>query len=82
MKVSINDYVLSKPFIQKKVLEKKDDLKNTIPMLAATTFVPVIVVCCYAGEVLDWPQEIVDKITILTKFYGYSELIGVPEGIL
>jgi hypothetical protein len=82
VKVNINDYLLAKPFIQKKILEKKDDLKNIIPVLSATTHVPVIAVCCFAGEVLDWPEEIIEKIRSINKFYGYVEVLGIKEGIL
>lgn len=82
MKININDYILSKPFIQKTILEKKNDLSNTASILAAVSFVPIIAVYCYAGEVLGWTEEIKEAVRRYKKFYGYTKIIGLEENIL
>lgn len=80
MKVDINQYVISKEFIQKCYLEKgSQDASYSIALLAAVTFVPAIVVAFYVGEVANWPESVIDTIIRLKDFYEYKVIENVPE---
>lgn len=79
MKIDLNDFIVNKEFIQKTVLEKKEDLEQKISILSLTTYVPIIVVVFYVAEALNWPEKLLNKIDNLIKFYDYEEILNIPE---
>ena len=80
MKIDLNSYLLSKPFIQKWYLEKGgNDPKKAVSIMSSSTHIPAIVVAFYIGEVDGWSKEIMSTIKSLNNFYDYTEILNIPE---
>ena len=81
MKINLNHYIVGKVFIQEWFLRKaKDEPGYAVSLLAVSTHTPAVVVAFFISEVDNWSPETIKIIDDLTKFYGYKEIIGVPEG--
>ena len=48
-----------------------------IGMLAVSTDVPIIIVCCYIGELYGFTDDLNQKIEDLKKFYDVTEIRGI-----
>jgi hypothetical protein len=81
MIVDLNKYTVNKKPIQDWYRNNKDNapIGLMVSSMAVSTMCPCIVVAFYIGEVSGWPQEILESIERLTKFYDYTEVIGKPE---
>lgn len=80
MKINIDDYILNKKAAQNWFIkEGKDDFNKSIAILACSTMVPCIVICFWLGEVIGWTPEVLNKIEMFVKFYGYTDIKGIPE---
>lgn len=80
MRINLETYKLSKKFIQETYISRyKNDLDFGISFLSAVTYVPVIVCAFYIGEVDGWSDKILNIIDRMTDFYGYKEILGIPE---
>ena len=78
--MNINHYINAKKEIQKLFLKQKDkEILWSISMISVCTHVPVIACTFYIGELLGWPEEILDSIKRLTKNYSYRNIEGIPE---
>ncbi len=82
MIVDIDHYKIQKEFVQSKF--KKDQLLNGIGYFIATlacgTMVPCIVIAFWIGEITDWHPDTLSTVTRLTKFYGYTKILNIPQG--
>jgi len=79
--LDIELYRINKKFIHSYYENHKDeDIYKIISSLSVSTMVPCVAVAYYIGEISGWPEEVIDTIKRLTKFYGYSKIINVPDG--
>ena len=60
-------------------LQGKEDASYTIGTLACATMIPCIVIAVWIGEVRGFDEELTNKIKGLVKFYGYKEILSLPE---
>lgn len=79
MIVDINKYIINKKFIQEWFLENGEEMGLSVSIMANSTMVPCVVCAFWIGEAAGWPTEMKSKIERLVKFYGYTEIIGVPD---
>lgn len=56
------------------------NISHTVSMGAQITGVPCIVIAFWLGEHLGWSTEILTTIGRLKRFYGYTSILGIPEG--
>lgn len=56
------------------------DVQKTVSMGAQITGVPCIVIAFWLGERIGWTVEILETISRLINFYGYTEILGKPTG--
>jgi hypothetical protein len=85
MNVDINKYAINKDFVFKKYkahkeLKGDEELSPLISLLACATMCPCIVVGYWIGEASNWHPDVVESIKRLTKFYGYTNIMGKPPG--
>jgi hypothetical protein len=81
MRVDLGAYRVNRAFIQKWFLEQSTvGPAISAVIMASSLHVPAIVANFYIGEVNKWDQETLEAIERLVKFYGYTEIIGIPEG--
>lgn len=82
MRMNIDSYKVNKAFVQKWYEDNKDKMEigMIISSLACSTMCPCVVIAYWVGESANWPKEVIETIERLTKFYGYSEIVGKPEG--
>ena len=80
MKINIDDYKNSKAFIQDWYLKNGEGkIRQTVSIMGPSTMVPCLVVAYWLGEITNWDNEALEAIEALTKFYGYTEIIGIPD---
>lgn len=80
MKIDLETYKISKQPVISLFLRKNEwTISRAVAELACTSNVPCIVIAYWIGEVTNWPNEIVEKIQILNKFYGYTDILNKPE---
>lgn len=78
--MNINNYLGSKKDIQNIFFQQRGGtVIHNISMISVCYHVPVIACLFFVGEVLDWPQEVLDNIDFIIKDYDYKNIIGIPE---
>lgn len=76
MKVKLGDYrVQYKPIQHILERDKPEDLNQFITTFSASYHVPIIVVAHYVSEMIGMKPEILELIELVTKFYGYTEVV-------
>jgi len=81
MRLDVGLYKVSKEIGQKWYLEKgHKDQMSAISNLSLLTGVPCIVSAIWIGEIENWSPFFINSIVGLIKFYGYTEILGIPEG--
>lgn len=81
MTIDLAVYAVNRLPVKKCVERYKDkDLHMHLSLFSCTTHTPIIVVAFYAGEVLDYPPEIVKMITNLIKDYNYKSILNQLDG--
>lgn len=80
MKIYLDRYVVGKKTMQEWYLKQHMGICECISLISVTTHIPVIVCAFYIGEVAGWPEEVLETIERLKKSYGYTEIVGIPEG--
>jgi hypothetical protein len=80
MRISVTDYHLNKKAAQDWFLKNGEgNFNNSVSIIACSSMVPCIVVAFWLGEVAGWNEEVLAKINMLTKFYGYTYIEGIPD---
>jgi len=78
--IDIASYDASKRVIENWLHEREiTSYSEACSMLAVFSFVPVIAVAFYVGEIRNWPPEIESIVKRLKDFYGYTEIAGIPK---
>jgi hypothetical protein len=54
--------------------------EDSIASMAVATGTPCVVCAFWIGEYTGWPQWSLDSIERLIKFYGYDQILNMPEG--
>lgn len=81
MRISLKQYEVNKSIVQNWYKDKGNSRpEDAVATMAIATMVPCIVVAYWIGEVTGYPEHIVTTIKNLTKFYGYTEIVDLPEG--
>ena len=82
MRVDIDKYAINREFVRKFYQNRQsdDDLGVLISSLACATMCPCIVIAYWIGEDSNWHPDTIESIKRLTKFYGYTEIVGKPPG--
>lgn len=63
----------------KNMLKEKSDAERmeAIGVISVSTGVPIIVVCCYVGELFGFSEELKQRIETLKAFYHVTEVLNV-----
>jgi hypothetical protein len=81
VKINLDHYIIGKSFIQFWFLaHSKDDPVYATSFLSCVLYTPIIVVAFYVSESVGWSQETLDEIDKHVNFFGYKEILGIPEG--
>lgn len=83
IKLNANQYRINIPSIKHLTKElSKEARLEFISNLAIITGVPIIIVCCYVGEIYGFTPDLLAKIEYLKKFYTVDEVLNVKgDGI-
>lgn len=70
-----------KKFVQGWISKKpREEWVAAISVMADPLSVPCIVMAFWIGELADWPDDVREAVTSLTKFYKYTEIRNKPLG--
>ncbi len=78
MIVDCNQYRLSFKDVENLLQDKTEkEIAEYIGMIAVATAVPIIVVCCFIGEIKGFTPTLLARIDSLKTFYSVDKVIGI-----
>jgi hypothetical protein len=78
MKLNADNYRINVPFVKSLTQDLTIEKRLTyVSNVAVATGVPIIVICCYVGELYGFSNELIDLISSLMKFYVVDEVLNV-----
>ena len=83
MKIDINKYRNNVTWIKNIIDRERQmasfDKKKSIGLLSSAGSIPLIAVMHFYGELYGFDEELKTSIKSVTKFYGYTEIVGNRE---
>ena len=72
--------VVNKKYVQDWWIRNgKMDLNEAVSIMANATMVPCINVAYWLAEADGWSQHGKNRVDSISKFYGYEEILNIPE---
>jgi hypothetical protein len=68
-----------KSFFERQKLKPTYDADKQIILVSVTSQIPIIAVTYFYGEYYGFDDFIINKIKVLTDFYGYTEILGIKK---
>ncbi len=76
MVIDLNKYTVNKAFVIQWYKDNGKDAEATISIMACSIMVPCLVLAFYLAEEIGFTEELIRKIDILIKFYGYKKILN------
>jgi hypothetical protein len=79
MTLDADSYRVNVPAIQNMLKDKESEAERIehLSVISVALGVPIIIVCCYYGELFGFSEPLKDMIERLKKFYTVTEVLNV-----